>query len=69
MLLAWLLPESSSTLLYDGWKRPIYRPKHCRPPLVVRIWQTLGVVFADARDRYLGLGEEEAMTRAPRPAS
>lgn len=69
MLLAWLLPDNSTTLLHDGWKRPIYRPKHCRPPRVARVWQVLGAAFADVRDRYLGLGEEEAMTRAPRPAS
>jgi hypothetical protein len=69
MLLAWLLPDSSYTLLHDGWKRPIYQPKHCRPPLVVRVWLALGAVVADARDRYLDLGDEEAMTRAPRPAS
>lgn len=73
MRLAWLLPNSSDTLLRDGWKRPIYQPKHCKPPLVARTWQTLGTAFADARDRYLGFGEDEALTdaltRAPRPAS
>lgn len=69
MLLAWLLPDSNYALLHEGWKRPVYRPKHCRPPFVARVWLTLGAGFAQARDRYLGLGEEEGLTRAPRPAS
>ena len=69
MLLAWLLPDSSSTLLRDGWNRPAYRPRHCRPPLVVRACQALSVTLIDAREKYLGAGEEDAMTTAPRPAS
>jgi hypothetical protein len=69
MLLAWLLPDSSETLLRDGWKRPVYRPRHCKPPLAVRACQTLSAALAVARDRYLDAAEEDAMTRAPRPAS
>jgi len=70
MLLAWLLPDSSSyTLLRDGWNRPTYRPRHCRPPVVARAWRALSAVLMVARDRYLGVGEEEAMTTAPRPVS
>jgi hypothetical protein len=70
MLLAWLLPDSSSNkLLRDGWSRPIYRPRHSRPPLMVRAGQALAAVLVDARDKYLGVGEEDALTTAPRPAS
>lgn len=69
MLLAWLLPDSSYTLLRDGWSRPVYRPRHSRPPLVVRAWQAASAVLSYARDRYLGAGEEEKLTTAPRPVS
>ncbi|HYK30810.1 MAG TPA: hypothetical protein VEV63_02575 [Streptosporangiaceae bacterium] len=69
MLLAWLLPDSSYTVLRDGWSRPSYRPRHCRPPLVLRAWQAMSGILIVARDRYLGIGEEDAMTTAPRPVS
>jgi hypothetical protein len=68
MLLAWLLPDSSYTVLRDGWNRPTYRPRHCRPPLVVRAWQALSAMLIDVRGKYL-VGEDEAMATAPRPAS
>ena len=69
MLLAWLLPDSSYTVLRDGWSRPTYRPRHCRPPLVVRAGEALSTRLVDVRDKYLDAGEEETMTTAPRPAS
>lgn len=69
MLLAWLLPDSGYKELRDGWNRPSYRPRHCRPPLVVRVCQALSAVLVAARDKYLGVGEEDSMTTAPRPAS
>lgn len=69
MLLAWLLPDSSYKVLRDGWNRPTYRPRHSRPPQLVRAWEALSAFLIDARDKYLGVGEEDAMTTAPRPAS
>lgn len=69
MLLAWLLPDSSYKVLRDGWNRPTYRPRHCRPPLVVRTWQALSAFLVNACDKYLDIGEEDTMTTAPRPAS
>ena len=69
MLLAWLLPDSSYKVLRDGWNRPTYRPRHCRPPLVVRAWQALSAVLIAASDKYLGVGDEDAMTTVPRPVS
>jgi len=69
MLLAWLLPDSSPTVLRDGWSRPVYRPRHCRPPLMVRALRTLSATLIYARERYLGVGEEDAMAAVPRPAS
>ena len=69
MLHGWLLPDSSYALLREGWNRPIYRPKHCKPPLIGRAGQALGTFLVQARDRYLEFGDDEPMTRAPRPAS
>lgn len=36
---------------------------------MVRACQTLSATLVDARDKYLGVGEEDAMKTAPRPAS
>ncbi len=69
MLLAWLLPDSGYKGLRDGWSRPTYRPRHWRPPVVVRAWQALSAFLVNARDKYLEIGEEDAMTTAPRPVS
>jgi hypothetical protein len=69
MIQAWLLPESSYALLREGWTRSGYRPKHGRPPLVVRVGRTITAAVIMARERYLGAAEEDAVTSAPRPAS
>jgi hypothetical protein len=69
MIQAWLLPESSYVLLREGWTRSGYRPRHSRPPLVVRIGRSLTAAVLMARERYLGAAEEDTMTSAPRPAS
>ncbi len=69
MLLAWLLPDASHGVLRDGWTRPAYRPRHGRPPLVVRTALTLAAVGSAARERYLGAREEESAAGAPRPVA
>lgn len=69
MLQAWLLPDSSYAVLREGWTRSAYRPRHGKPPLAIRVGQAMTAMLAMARDRYLGAAEEDAMTRAPRPAS
>lgn len=69
LVLAWLLPDSRDALSREGWNRQVYRPRHCKPPRVARVWGGLSAVLAMARDRYLSASEEDAMTRAPRPAS
>jgi hypothetical protein len=66
---AWLLPESSYAVLREGWTKTAYRPRHGRPPLVVRAARTVTAAVLVARERYLGAAEEDAMTSAPRPAS
>lgn len=72
MIQAWLLPESSYAVLREGWTKAAYRPRHGRPPLVVRAAGTVSAAVMVARERYLGAAEEDTvdtMTSAPRPAS
>jgi hypothetical protein len=69
MVLSWVVPDTRYDVLFDGWRRVPYRPRHGKPPLLVRVveWaaQALGIV----RERYLGAAEEETITGAARPAS
>lgn len=69
MIQAWLLPESSYAVLRDGWTRVAYRPRHGKPPLVARVSHSVAAAAAVARERYMGVAEEDTMTGAPRPAS
>lgn len=69
MLRGWLLPESSYAVLREGWERAAYRPKHGKPPLLVRAGQAVASAAAVARERYWGAAEEDTITSAPRPAS
>jgi hypothetical protein len=69
MIQAWLLPESSYAVLHEGWNKAAYRPRHGKPPLVVRVARTVTAAVLVARERYLGAAEEDTMTSSPRPAS
>jgi len=69
MRLAWLLPDTSQEVLFDGWNKPPYRPRHGKPPLVTRAARTAGGAIGLARERYLGASEEDGFPRATRPAS
>lgn len=55
----WLLPDSSDQVLFEGWQRQSYRPRHGRPPFVVRGAYSAAMVFSRARERYLGVVDEE----------
>ena len=72
MLLGWLLPDASHQVLFEGWDRQQYRPRHGKPPLVVRGVYTAAAASGRARERYLGTVEEEARVgatgRQPRSA-
>jgi len=72
MLLGWLLPDAGHQVLFEGWDRQQYRPRHGKPPLVVRGAYTAAEAIGRARERYLGTVEEEAMAgaagRRPRSA-
>lgn len=70
-MLGWLLPDASYQALIEGWDRQHYRPRHGRPPLVVRGASSAASVLGRARERYLGAAEEESLAGAPgrRPRS
>ncbi len=72
MLFGWLLPDASHQVLFEGWDRQQYRPRHGKPPLVVRGAYSAAVVIGRARERYLGVVEEESRSgatgRQPRSA-
>ncbi len=64
MLLGWLLPDASHQVLFEGWGRQQYRPRHGRPPLVVRGAYSAAAAVGKARERYLGTVEDEARSGA-----
>jgi len=64
MLLGWLLPDASYQVLFEGWNRQQYRPRHGKPPLVVRGAHSAATAIGKARERYLGTVEEEARSGA-----
>lgn len=72
MLFSWLLPDASYQVLSEGWDRQQYRPRHGKPPLVVRGAYAAAAIIGRARERYLGIVEEEALSgaagRRPRSA-
>ncbi|MGI9007697.1 MAG: hypothetical protein ACR2FU_16115 [Streptosporangiaceae bacterium] len=55
----WLLPDPSHQALYEGWERQPYRPRHGRPPFVIRGAYSAAVALARARGRYLGAIDED----------
>ena len=63
-MFGWLMPDGSHQALFEGWDRQHYRPRHGRPPLVVRGAYTAANVIGRARERYLGVGEEESLAGA-----
>jgi hypothetical protein len=64
MLFSWLLPDASYQVLFEGWDRQQYRPKHGKPPLAVRGAYSAAAVIGRARERYLGTAEDEALSGA-----
>jgi hypothetical protein len=63
-MFGWLMPDATHQALFEGWDRQHYRPRHGRPPLVVRGAHSAAIVIARARERYLGAGEEESLAGA-----
>lgn len=70
MRFGWLLPDASYQVLFEGWDRQQYRPRHGKPPLVVRGAYSAAVAVGRARERYLGATEDESLAGAAgRPRS
>jgi hypothetical protein len=69
MRLGWLLPDPAQDVLFDGWKKPPYQPRHGKPPAVLRATRSAVTVVVPVLDRYLGASGEEAVPGAARPAS
>jgi len=69
MRVGWLLPDPEHEVLFDGWKRPPYRPRHGKPPMLLRAARSAVAVVGPVLERYLGAGDEDAVRGAARPAS
>ncbi len=69
MVLSWVVPDTRYDVLFDGWRRVPYRPRHGKPPLVVRAVEWATQALRMARERYVGAAEEEPMTGAARRAA
>ena len=59
-----MLPDASYEVLYDGWERQSYEPRHGRPPFVIRGVYSAAMAMVRARARYLGAVDEEAVAGA-----
>ena len=68
-MLGWLLPDVTHQVLFEGWDRQHYRPRHGKPPFMVRSANTAVNVLERARERYLGAGEDESLSGAASTAS
>jgi len=66
---AWLLPDASQEVLVEGWSKAPYRPRHGKPPLVLRAALAAAGAAGLAQQRCLGTGDEEGLSRTPRTAS
>ena len=66
MLFSWLLPDASYQVLFEGWDRQHYRPRHGKPPLVVRGAYSAAAAIGRARERYLGIEEDSLSSAASR---
>ena len=63
MGLGWLLPDASYQGL-DGWERQIYRPRHGKPPRLIRGAYSAAMALTRARARYLGAVDDEVLAGA-----
>lgn len=63
-MFGWLLPDASHQVLFEGWDRQEYRPRHGKQPFMVRSAHSAVSVFGRARERYLGAAEEEGLAGA-----
>jgi hypothetical protein len=57
-MFGWLLPDAAHQVLFEGWDRQHYRPRHGKPPIMVRGAHTAATAIGRARVRYLGTADE-----------
>ncbi|HEX6930603.1 MAG TPA: hypothetical protein VF162_00560 [Streptosporangiaceae bacterium] len=57
-MFGWLLPDGNHQVLFEGWDRQHYRPRHGKPPFMVRGAYTAASAIGRARVRYLGAEDE-----------
>lgn len=60
----WLLPDASYQVIDDCWERHSYRPRHGKPPFMLRGAYSAVTAFSRARGRYLGAIDEDAVAGA-----
>ena len=63
-MFGWLLPDVSHQVLFEGWDRQHYRPRHGKTPFMVRGAYSAVTAFGRARERYLGAADEEGLAGA-----
>ena len=63
-MFGWLLPDATHQVLFEGWDRQQYRPRHGKAPIMVRGAHTAASAIERARVRYLGAAEEEGLAGA-----
>lgn len=68
-MFGWLLPDATHQVLFEGWDRQQYRPRHGKAPIMVRGAHTAASAIERARVRYLGAAEEEGLAGAAAAAS
>jgi hypothetical protein len=69
MRLGLLLRDPGHDVLFDGWRRPPYQPRHGKPPALARAVRSAVTAVGPVLERYLGAGEDEPVPGAARPAS
>jgi len=69
MVLSLMVPDTRYDVLFDGWRRMPYRPRHGKPPALVRTVAWATEAARAASERYIGIVEEEPITGAASPAA
>jgi hypothetical protein len=64
-----MLPDASYLVLFEGWRREPYQPRHGRPPLLARLTRSAAGLVSAARERYLGTNDNDGLPSAARPAA
>ena len=54
-MFGWLLPDVSHQVLFEGWDRQHYRPRHGKPPFMVRGAYSAVIAFGRGLPKGRGL--------------